>query len=138
MTKNTVKEGEISEQIFAYKCFVEHGYMISKPEGTADYDWVVDVNEQLYKVQVKSSRRGTGNCMICKGSNGQGNTGRGKYPYPEKSIDFFAIHDVIPNEWYLIPRSSTGEAKQLRLSYTREGKYTKYKDNWQFNETPHP
>ena len=134
MTKNTVRDGEISEYTFAYKCSVEHGYMVSKPQGTTDYDLVVDVNGQLYKVQVKSSRRGNGNCMICQGTNGQGNTGRGKYPYPEKSIDFFAIHDVIPNEWYLIPRKKTGEAKQLRLSYKSEGKYTKYKNNWGFND----
>ena len=47
-------------------------------------------------------------------------------------IDFFAIHDVIPNQWYIIPRSSTGDAKQIRLSYKREGKYSQYKDNWEF------
>ena len=132
MTRNTVKEGEISEQIFSHKCFVEHGYMVSNPIGTADYDLIVDVKEKIYKVQVKSSRRGNGNCMISKGSNGQ--KGSKKYPYPERSIDFFAIHDVIPNQWYIIPRSSTGDAKQIRLSLKSEGKYSLYKDNWEFKQ----
>ena len=134
MTKNTVRDGETSEHEFVYICSVKYGYVVSKPQRTTDYDLVVDVNNKLYKVQVKSSKRGTGNCMVCKGSNGQGNRGKGKYPYPEESIDFFAIHDVIPNEWYLIPRKKTGEAKQIRLAYKSEGKYTKYKDNWVFND----
>jgi len=132
MTKDTVKNGEISEQIFSHKCFVENEYMVSTPIGTTDYDFIVDVKEKIYKVQVKSSRRGNGNCMISKGTNGQGNTGRGKYPYPEKSIDFFAVHDFVNNQWYIIPRSSTGDAKQIRLSLKSEGKYSQYKDNWEF------
>tara|TARA_R100001463_G_scaffold16610_2_gene42987 strand:- start:592 stop:1011 length:420 start_codon:yes stop_codon:yes gene_type:complete len=132
MTRDTVKNGEISEQIFSHKCFVENEYMVSTPIGTTDYDFIVDVKEKIYKVQVKSSRRGNGNCMISKGTNGQGNTGRGKYPYPEESIDFFAIHDFVHDQWYIIPRSSTGDAKQIRLSLKSEGKYSQYKDNWEF------
>jgi|TARA_B100001996_G_scaffold364204_1_gene333024 hypothetical protein len=133
--KNTVKNGELSEQIFSKRCFVDHGYMVSSPIGTADYDFVVDVREKLYKVQVKSSRTGQGNVMICKGSNGQKNTGRGKYPYPENSIDFFAIHDVVPDQWYIIPRKKTGDFIHLRLAYKKSvGKYSKYKDNWEFKE----
>ena len=131
-SNNTVKNGEISEQIFSHKCFVEHGYMVSSPIGTADYDFVVDVNEKIYKIQVKSSKNGSGHVMICKGSNGQGNTGKGKYPYPKNSIDFFAVHDVVPNQWYIIPREATGDAKAVRLAYKSEGKYSKYKDNWEF------
>ena len=58
MKKNTLRQGEMSEQIFANKCFVEYGYMVSNPIGTADYDLVVDVNGSLKKVQVKSSIKG--------------------------------------------------------------------------------
>ena len=68
--KDTLKQGEMSEQIFATKCFVEHGYMVSQPNGTADYDLVVDVDGSLKKVQVKSSIKGDGNVNICKGTNG--------------------------------------------------------------------
>ena len=130
LKKDTVKQGEISEQIFAVKCFAEHGYMVSQPNGTADYDLVVDVNGSLKKVQVKSSIKGDGNVNICKGNNG---IGKGKYPYPEENVDFFAIHCIYQNEWYIIPRSATGDAMNLRIALKRKGKYSRYKNNWEFD-----
>ena len=133
MKKNTVRQGEISEQIFATKCFVEYGYMVSQPNGTTDYDLVVDVNGSLKKVQVKSSKKGNGNINICKGTNAVKSGKQGKYPYPEESIDFFAIHNIPKNDWYIIPRSATGDTMNLRIALKREGKYTRYKDNWNFN-----
>ena len=131
LKKDTVKQGEISEQIFAVKCFVEYGYMVSQPNGTADYDLIVDVNGSLKKVQVKSSRKGNGNVNICKGTNGH--SGLKKYPYPEESIDFFAIHNILQDDWYIIPRAATGDAMNLRIALKRVGKYSGYKNNWQFS-----
>jgi hypothetical protein len=106
--------------------------MVCHPIGTADYDVVVDVNGSLKRVQVKSSLRGNGNIVISKGTNATKN-GKGKYPYPMDSIDFFAIHDALHDTWYIIPRHATGDAQQLRLALKSEGKYGKYKDNWNFN-----
>ena len=129
--KDTVKQGEISEQKFAVKCFAEYGYMVSQPNGTADYDLVVDVNGSLKKVQVKSSIKGDGNVNICKGTNGTGNVG--KYPYPEENVDFFAIHNIPQDDWYIIPRSATGDAMNIRIALKRKGKYSGYKNNWEFD-----
>ena len=70
MKKDTVKQGERSEMIFAHKCMIEHGYSVSTPFTTEDYDLIVDVNNKLYKVQVKSSIKGNGNVnnnIICLG-----------------------------------------------------------------------
>ena len=131
LKKDTVKQGEISEQIFAVKCFAEYGYMVSQPNGTADYDLVVDVNGSLKKVQVKSSIKGDGNVNICKGTNGTGNVG--KYPYPEENVDFFAIHNIPQDDWYIIPRSATGDAMNIRIALKRKGKYSGYKNNWEFD-----
>ena len=131
--KNTVIQGEKSEQIFATKCFVEYGYMVSQPNGTADYDLVVDVDGSLKKVQVKSSIKGDGNVNICKGTNAVKSGKQGKYPYPEESVDFFAIHNIANDTWYIIPRNATGDAMNLRIALKREGKYTRYKDNWNFS-----
>lgn len=133
--KNTVRNGEVSEQIFQNMCFVKFGYMVSKPIGTADYDLIVEVDKKPLRIQVKSSRRqcdgGYGNVMICKGTNAVKSGEQGKYPYPENSVDFFSIHIANSEEWYIIPRSATGDAKQIRLS-KGEGKYSKFKDNWEF------
>ena len=132
MTKATIRNGEISEQICQNKCFVEFGYMVSKPVATANYDLIIEVNNKPLRVQVKSTRKHT-EALICKGSNGQGNTGRGKYPYPEDSVDFFAIHDTTVEEWFIIPRSATGDAQKVRFSSKAGTKYAKYHDNWEFN-----
>lgn len=130
MKKDTVYQGERSEQIFSVKCFAENNFMVSRPIGTTDYDLVVDVNGKLKKIQVKSSVKGDSNFNICKGTNGQ--KGSKKYPYPEDTVDFFAVHDVVNDDWYIIPRSATGDAMNLRIAMKREGKYTRYKDNWNF------
>ena len=133
MKKNTLRQGEISEQIFANKCFVEYGYMVSNPIGTADYDLVVDVNGSLKKVQVKSSIKGNGNVNICKGTNAVKSGKQGKYPYPRDSVDFFAIHDIPNDNWFIIPRDATGDAMNIRIALKGEGKYTSFKNNWYFN-----
>tara|TARA_B100001996_G_scaffold186230_1_gene142423 strand:+ start:545 stop:946 length:402 start_codon:yes stop_codon:yes gene_type:complete len=131
MTKDTIRNGEISEQICQHKCFVEHGYMVSKPVATADYDLIVEVDNRPLRVQVKSTQKST-EVLICKGTNGQGNKGKGKYAYPENSIDFFVIHDKLLEEWFIVPRSATGDAKKIRFSSNPNTKYAKYLDNWEF------
>ena len=132
MKKDTVRQGENSELIFQNKCFIEYGYMVSRPMGTADYDWIVYVNGSLTKVQVKSSIKGDGNVNICKGTNAVKSGKQGKYPYPEGSVDFFAVHDISNDIWHIIPWSETGNAMNLRIAQKRNGKYTRYKDNWKF------
>ena len=124
--------GEKSEVIFMSKCFVDLGYMVSRPIGTTHYDLIVEVDNKCLRVQVKSSHNST-EALICKGTNGNGNKGKGKYPYPEDSIDFFAIHDIQKNEWFIIPRSMTGDSKKIRYSYKKGTKYIKYWNNWEFN-----
>ena len=132
MKKDTVKQGEKAEQIFATKCFIEYDYMVSQPNGTTDYDLIVDVNNSLQKVQVKSSSKGNGNINICKGTNGH--SGLNKYPYPKNTVDFFAIYDMTKDDWYIIPRSATGDAMNIRLAYKRQCKYTCYKNNFGFKK----
>tara|TARA_B100000965_G_C18993484_1_gene499299 strand:+ start:43 stop:498 length:456 start_codon:yes stop_codon:yes gene_type:complete len=131
--QKNVRNGEESELEFTYKCFREHGYMVSKPIGTTDYDLIVEVYNKPFRVQVKSTRNAT-EVTISKGTNQRSPKGQGKYPYPEDSIDFFAIHDVINDEWFIIPRKVTGDSVKLRFSYKPGTKYVKYLNNWEFKE----
>ena len=57
-----------------------------------------------------------------------------KYPYPKNTVDFFAIYDMTKDDWYIIPRSATGDAMNIRLAYKRQGKYTCYKNNFGFKK----
>ena len=128
MKKDTVGQGEKSEQIFQTICFATYGYMVSDPISQVSYyDKIVDVNDRLLRVQVKTDQNGDGNVIVSQG------TGGNKYPYSE-TLDFFAIHMQKINEWYIIPRSATEDHKHIRIALKREGKYTKYKNNWNFKE----
>lgn len=83
------------------------GYDISIPWGdNARYDFVLDVNHKLYKIQVKTSH------MIDEGVykfqtrstyiNAKGNRSAG---YTENDVDFFATY--IENKCYLVPLEET-------------------------------
>ena len=127
--KTNLINGEKSEMIFMMKCFCEFNYMPFLPFGTDVTDIIVVVNNKPIRVQVKSSRNST-EALISRGTNSGNNE---KYPYPKDSVDFFAVHDVPNNEWFIIPRSMTGDAKKIRYSYKKGTKYIKYWNNWEFN-----
>ena len=130
--KDTVRQGETSEMIFAYKALTEHNLVVSYPMVTTDYDLVIENSVGvLKKIQVKSSTKGDGNVNICKGT-GYRSGGCGKYAYPEDTVDYFAIHDIVHDTWYMVPRSVTEDKETLRIAMKREGVYTKYKEDWSF------
>ena len=130
--KDTVRQGETSEMIFAYKALTEHNLVVSYPMVTTDYDLVIENSDGvLKKIQVKSSTKGDGNVNICKGT-GPRSGGCGKYEYPEGAVDYFAVHDIVYDVWYMIPRSVTGDKKSLRIALKRDGVYTPYKEDWSF------
>ena len=52
---NSHFKGEITEQQVAIE-FLKLGYLVSKPlVQSSRYDFIVDVNHKLYKIQVKTS-----------------------------------------------------------------------------------
>lgn len=55
---NTTQIGDISEQKFVLYC-LEHNIPISKPIGNnLPYDFIIDYNNKLYKIQVKTAHIG--------------------------------------------------------------------------------
>lgn len=89
------------------------GYDISIPWGdNARYDFVLDVNHNLYKVQVKTSHQidegvykfQTRSTYV----NSQGNRTAG---YTENDVDFFAT--FIDGKCYLIPLSETSTREKV-------------------------
>ena len=129
--RDTLRQGEKSEIDFAHKALSEHNLVVSTPAVTTDYDLVLENSAGiLKKIQVKSSQKGDGNVNICKGTSSGG--GSGKYVYPEDAIDYFAVHDIVHDTWYMIPRSVTGDKMSLRIALKSKGIYTKYKEDWTF------
>lgn len=111
------------EYLFAIKC-IEKGYKVSFPlHHHSQYDCIVDVGDQLYKVQVKGSRQeinDEGNVKV-KISN------RKSSAYLTDDVDCIAVYVSQYEGFFIIP--VTGN-KTIRLS--KNNKNSKYFDNFDF------
>lgn len=99
------------------------GYLVSKPlVQSSKYDFILDVNHKLYKIQVKTSSPDKENTYISfTTSISHTNTKRTiNLSYSEEDVDFFAT--IYNNECYLVPYSICGKrAQRLRLAPTKNG-----------------
>ncbi len=102
-TKNRL--GEISEAAFLLRC-TQMGWVVAKPfVEKQHYDFIVDTGRNLVRVQVKSSE------FPCSNYRYRVNLGRGArttVPYTKADIDFFAIHVVRDDTWYILPVEAVG------------------------------
>ena len=114
--------GEITEQQVALE-FLKLGYMVSKPlVQSSKYDYIVDINHKLYKIQVKTGTVKENNSYIefatsTSHTNGQGTK---NLTYSNEDVDFFAT--MYKNQCYLVPKNICGNRNQrLRLIPTKNG-----------------
>lgn len=113
--------GEITEQQVALE-FLKLGYLVSKPLVTSSrYDFVVDINNKLYKIQVKTGTLKEDSYIEFSTSTSHTNTkGTKNLTYSEDEVDFFAT--IYNNECYLIPIQVCGKrAQRLRIIPTKNG-----------------
>ena len=113
--------GEITEQQVALE-FLKLGFLVSKPlVQSSRYDFIVDINHKLYKIQVKTGTLKENAYIEFATSTSHTNTnGTVNLTYSEEDVDFFAT--IYNNECYLIPHSMCGKrAQRLRLIPTKNG-----------------
>ena len=121
MELNTKKKGNLTELQCLAK-FAEYGLTVSIPYGDcARYDFILEINNKLYKVQCKtSSEEEIGvykfSCRSCK-TNASGNT---RKSYTEDEVDFFCT--MVKDKCYLIPFNETStHTKTLRFIPPKNG-----------------
>lgn len=118
---NTNIKGTITE----LKCqtyFLELGYNVSIPLSPDRYDFILDFNNELLKIQVKtSSTRKDGEAFYFQTSSSHFVKGQHTHStYKEDNIDYFAT--CWENQVYLIPVEECGaREKNLRIMPTRNG-----------------
>ena len=121
-------KGEITEQQVAIE-FLKLGLQVCKPlVQSSKYDFVVDIENKLYKIQVKTSTPKEENSYIEFATSTSHTNTRGtlNLTYSENDVDFFAT--MYNNECYLIPFSHCGKrAQRLRLVPTKNGQTTDIK-----------
>src|SRR5579864_2378621 len=124
------RRGEWAEMCFMTSA-AEHGLCVSKPWGeTAHYDFVVDANRRLLRVQVKSTfsrRRGK---YIC-----------GVHPtkgvYAADDFDFIAAYLVPEDLWYIIPAELIQGKEAIMISPEfKRAKYARFREAWNLLKGP--
>jgi len=114
-------KGEITEQLVAIE-FLKQGIMISKPlVQSSRYDFIVDVNHRLYKIQVKTGRSPEEGVLEFNTSTSHTNTrGTKNLTYETDDVNYFAtMHD---GQCYLIPIELCGKSTQrIRFVPTKNG-----------------
>lgn len=113
--------GEITEQQVAME-FLKLGFLVSKPlVQSSRYDFIVDINHKLYKVQVKTGTLKEDSYIEFATSTSHTNTkGTINLTYSVEDVDFFAT--MYEGQCYLVPHEVCGKRKQrLRLIPTKNG-----------------
>lgn len=113
--------GEITEQQVALE-FLKQGILISKPlVQSSRYDFIADINNNLYKIQVKTGTFKEDSYLEFATSTSHTNTkGTLNLSYSADDVDFFAtMHE---NQCYLIPYNLCGKRNQrIRFVPTKNG-----------------
>ena len=111
--------GEITEQQVAME-FLKLGILVSKPlVQSSKYDFIVDINHKLYKIQVKTSTFKENAYLQFTTHTSHTNTqGTLNLSYSKDDVDFFAT--MYENQCYLIPFELCGKrAQRLRFIPTK-------------------
>ena len=117
--------GEAAEAAFLAKA-TSLGFGVAKTWGDSErYDFILDSGKNLWRVQVKSSRRSDGSRYIVKL---KGKTSA----YTADEIDFIVAYIVPENLCYVIPISVAASRGQMYVSPhgTRHFRHEKYREAW--------
>ena len=113
--------GEITEQEVAL-AFLKEGILVSKPlVQSSRYDFIVDINHKLYKIQVKTGTFKENAYLEFATSTSHTNTkGTLNISYSEEDVDFFAT--IYEGQCFLIPNNLCGKrAQRIRFIPTKNG-----------------
>lgn len=118
--KSTQIKGKLTElKVMTY--FLDKGYVLSQPIVDMRYDFLLDYNDIIYKIQVKTSRLSAeGDYIEFNTSNSHTNTQGTTNRAYKGQIDYFAT--FYEDKCYLIPVDECGSRnKRLRILPTKNG-----------------
>lgn len=117
MELTTNQKGDLTE-LYVLTAFMERGIMVSTPYGqNSRYDFIIDVNNNLYRVQVKASKIDDDHSKFTFYTASSHITGRGhhKKTYSSKEVDLFATY--CEGHVYIIPILECEGKKQKTLRF---------------------
>lgn len=120
----TTQQKGITTEMFVASHLLQMGYNVSQPFcQDSKYDLIVDVNNHLYRLQVKTSRLLSENTIVfnCRSTTKNSQTNKSRY-YQESEIDYFATY--WNNEVFLVPVSECSSEKRLHLTPVKQSNQT--------------
>ena len=119
---NTHFQGKTTELQVALS-FIQRGYQVSQPLVTdSRYDFIVDINNFLIKIQVKTCRifEEDGYIDFSTSTSHTNTKGTVNHSYTNKEIDYFATY--YKNQCYIISVNESGSRNQrLRITPPKNG-----------------
>lgn len=116
MKKLTTQQKGITTEMFVAARLLQLGYNVSQPLcQDSKYDLIVDVNDHLYRLQVKTARQINEDTILfnCRSTTKNSQTNKSRY-YQANEIDYFATY--WDNEVFLIPVTECSSEKRLHLT----------------------
>ena len=109
----------------------QKGFATAKPYGDSRrYDFILDVGQRLWRVQVKSSSaKQYGSYMVNLQRNANGEV----VPYDASEIDFVVAYVMPCDAWFVIPVEAIYGRQSAKLCLhgnARSGKLGKYWEAW--------
>lgn len=100
---NTREEGALGEARVVYE-FQKYGVNVSKPfSDNAPYDLVVDVNDRLYKIQIKTSAFVKNNATVFRLSKTRYNRTSSRITkYTSDEVDYYALYSIVRDKVYIV------------------------------------
>lgn len=122
MELDSKKKGNLTE-MQCMSAFMAHNCEVSIPFGdNSKYDFIADIDGQLFKIQVKTSsiKKGSDNaiCFSCRSTH-VNCSGVKNVRYSANEIDYFATY--WNNQCYLVPIAECSTEKTLRFAPPKNG-----------------
>jgi hypothetical protein len=118
----TAHQGDIGELKFALKA-AEMGFRVSRPfNGAAPYDWVVEKDGRMLRVQVKHSKRHHRQGSVSYQFSSQCN-------FSEETSDIVVCIGEQGDAW-VVPTAAVSGVRQFTLSPLAGRKFREFKGRW--------
>jgi len=118
------EQGNVSEIEFLARA-VRKGLSVSRPLFVEKYDCIIDNGKQILKIQIKSTNHFNKTSWQISLRNGCSQ----KEKYKKGDCDFFAIHIIKLNIWYILPFDVVSPKVCLHPELD-SCRYDKYKEAW--------
>lgn len=124
MKNLTTQQKGITTEMYVAAYLLSLGYNVSQPFcQDSKYDLIVDVNNKLYRLQVKTSRLLNEDTIVfnCRSTTKNSQTNKSRY-YQENEIDYFATY--WNGEVFLVPVNECSSEKRLHLTPVKQSSQT--------------